>query len=84
MKNKLVKYSNAKSEPFLIQRMQSERANGFIKKGVFSNEIVWGNYSYIFSKLNNKSQKSFRKGMFLFGMVRRDAKIYIKNTPIQI
>lgn len=84
MKNKLVKYSNAKSEPFLIQRMQSERADGFIKKGVFSNEIVWGNYSYIFSKLNNKSQKSFRKGMFLFGMVRRDAKIYIKNTPIKL
>lgn len=81
MKNKLVKYSSAKSEHFLIERMRSEKANGYIKKGVFSNEVIWGNYSYIFSKLDSKSQKTFRKGMFLFGMVRRDAKIFIKNNP---
>jgi hypothetical protein len=81
MKNKLVKYSNAKSEHFLIERMRYEKANGFIKKGVFSNEVVWGNYSYIFSKLDNKSQKNFRKGMFLFGMVRRDAKVFLNKSP---
>jgi len=85
MKNKLVKYANSNSESFIINRMKSEKANGYIKKGVFTNEIVWGNYSYIFSRLDKKKQKAFRKGMFLFGMVRRDAKIYIKkNSEIKL
>jgi hypothetical protein len=84
MKNKLVKYASATSETFIFNRMQSEKANGYIKKGVFTNEIVWGNYSYIFSKLDRKKQTAFRKGMFLFGMVRRDSKIFLqKNTKIK-
>lgn len=81
MKNKLVKYASATSETFIFNRMQSEKANGYIKKGVFTNEIVWGNYSYIFSKLDRKKQTAFRKGMFLFGMVRRDAKIFLQKNP---
>jgi hypothetical protein len=85
MKNKLVKYASATSETFIFNRMQSEKANGYIKKGVFTNEIVWGNYSYIFSKLDRKKQTAFRKGMFLFGMVRRDSKIFLqKNTKIKL
>ena len=85
MKNKLVKYASATSETFIFNRMQSEKADGYIKKGVFTNEIVWGNYSYIFSKLDRKKQTAFRKGMFLFGMVRRDAKIFLqRNTKIKL
>jgi len=80
MRNKLVRYASNSSEKFIFRRMQTQKANGYIKVGTFTNEIVWGNYSYIFSKLTKKKQDSFRKGMFLFGMVRRDAKIYLKNN----
>ena len=52
--------------------MLKEKANGFYKKGTFTNELVWGNYSFIISTQPKKKQESFRKGMFLYGMVRRD------------
>lgn len=61
--------------------MLASGSSGYIKKGTFTNEIVWGNYSYIFPCMNKKSQTNFKKGMFLFGMVRRDAKKFIKRRP---
>ena len=61
--------------------MLASGSNGYIKKGTFTNEIVWGNYSYIFPCMNKKSQTNFKKGMFLFGMVRRDAKRFIQKRP---
>ena len=62
--------------------MVSEGGNGFIKKGTFTNEIVWGSYSYIFPCMNKKAQVNFKKGMFLFGMVRKDSRRYLKNNEI--
>lgn len=59
--------------------MLKEKANGLYKKGTFSNELVWGNYSYIISTQPKKKQDSFRKGMFLYGMVRRDTKLFLKE-----
>ena len=64
-----------------MKRIKSEKADGYLKTGTFTSEIVWGSYSYIFSNLNNKKQTSFKKGMFLFGMVRKDAKNYLKKNP---
>jgi hypothetical protein len=61
--------------------MLASGSNGYIKKGTFTNEIVWGNYSYIFPCMNKKSQTNFKKGMFLFGMVRRDAKRFLQKRP---
>lgn len=69
-------------EPFLMNRMVNQKADGYIKKGTFTNEVVWGKYSYIFSVLDKKKQAAFKKGMFLFGMVRKDAKLYLKTHPI--
>ena len=68
-------------ESFLMNRMVNQKGDGYIKKGTFTNEIVWGKYSYIFSILDKKKQAAFKKGMFLFGMVRKDAKIYLKENP---
>lgn len=64
-----------------MKRIKSEKADGYLKTGTFTSEIVWGSYSYIFSNLNKKKQTSFKKGMFLFGMVRKDAKNYLKKNP---
>jgi hypothetical protein len=61
--------------------MLASGSSGYIKKGTFTNEIVWGNYSYIFPCMNKKSQTNFKRGMFLFGMVRRDAKKFLQKKP---
>lgn len=64
--------------------MEKEKADGFIKKGTFTNEVVWGSYSYIIPKLDKKKQKAFKKGMFLFGMVRKDVKDFLKNNKVKL
>jgi hypothetical protein len=78
--NKVVKYSQKSTEPFVMKRMETLKADGYIKKGTFTNEVVWGKYSYIFSILDKKKQKAFKQGMFLFGMVRKDSKAYLKKN----
>ena len=82
MRNKTVKYCPKSYEKFLMNQLISRKGNALIKTGTFTNEIVWGNYSYIFTVLNKQKQKSFKKGMFFFGMVRRDAKLYLKDNPV--
>lgn len=67
-----------------MRRMVKEKADGYIKKGTFTNELVWGAYSYIFPCMSKKSQSAFKRGMFLFGMVRKDAKLYLKNNEIRL
>jgi hypothetical protein len=84
MKNKSVTYTSKTSEDFIFKRMVEEKANGLIKRGTFTNEIVWGNNSYIFPCMDKKKQASFKKGMFLFGMVRKDVKEYLKTNTIKL
>jgi hypothetical protein len=84
MKNKSVTYTSKTSEDFIFKRMVEEKANGFIKKGTFTNEIVWGHNSYIFPCMDKKRQMAFKKGMFLFGMVRKDVREYLKTNKIKL
>lgn len=82
---KNVKYADKSIQPFLFNRMKQAKASGYLKEGTFTNELVWGNYSYIFSKMTANKQKTFKKGMFLFGMVRKDVKIFLqKNKNIKL
>jgi len=84
MVNKLTRYAPQSMENFLLKKISQNKGNGFIKKGTFTNEIVWGKNSYIFSVLDKKKQEAFKKGMFLFGMVRRDAKLFLKKNAIKL
>lgn len=84
MKNKLIKYASKQSERYLLEMMRQKRADGYIKKGTFTNEIVWGAYSYIVPVTGRRSQKAFKSGMFLFGMVRADAKRYLAKHKIRL
>lgn len=84
MKNKNVKYADKSIQPFLFNRMKEQKADGYLKEGTFTNELVWGNYSYIFSKMPVKKQNVFKKGMFLFGMVRKDVKLYLQSNDIKL
>jgi len=79
-----MKYASKNLQNFLFQRIKREKADGLIRKGTFTDEIVWGLNSYMFSNLEKRKQKIFRKGMFLFGMVRRDAKLYVESTKIKL
>ena len=84
MKNKSVTYTSKTSEDFIFRRMVEEKANGYIKKGTFTNELVWGHNSYIFPCMDKKRQMAFKKGMFLFGMVRKDVKSYLKSNIVKL
>ena len=81
MRNKTIRYVHKNMENFLLRQMQMEKASGYVKKGSFTTEIVWGNYSYVASSLTKRKQKYFNKGLFLFGMVRKDARAFAKKNP---
>ena len=84
MLNKPTRYSPKSMETFLMKKIETLKGNGYIKKGTFTNEIVWGKNSYVFSILDKKKQEAFKKGMFLFGMVRKDAKAYLKKGKVKL
>lgn len=64
-------------EGFLLDLIKKYNGNGYLRKGNFSNEIIWDKKSYLFP--SSGSSKSYGKGMFLFGMVRKDAKAFLKS-----
>jgi hypothetical protein len=64
-------------EKYLLDLIERNGGNGYIRKGNFSSEIVWDSKSYIFP--TKGEAKTYKKGLFLFGMVRKDAKNFIKN-----
>lgn len=84
MLNKPTRYSPKSMETFLMKKIETLKGNGYIKKGTFTNEIVWGKNSYVFSILDKKKQEAFKRGMFLFGMVRKDAKAYLKKGKVKL
>ena len=84
MLNKTTRYAPKSMETFLMKKIETLKGNGYIKKGTFTNEIVWGKNSYVFSVLDKKKQQAFKQGMFLFGMVRKDAKAYLKKNKVKL
>ena len=84
MMNKEIKYIAKSTQVFLLNRMHKEKANGLYKKGVFTNELIWGNNKYISSEQTKKKQQNFKKGMFLFGMVRKDAKEFLQEYYFEL
>ena len=73
---KLQDYKPKHKEKFILTLISKNNANGYYRKGNFSNEIIWDSKSYLFPSSN---LKSFIKGVFLFGMVRKDAKMFLKT-----
>ena len=70
-----------KKSAHLLNRIKSLGDSALVKKGTFSTEIVWGKKSFIFPSVNKKDYSTFRKGLFLFGKVRSEAKLFLKNNP---
>lgn len=71
-------YKPKDKELLMLNIIKANNGNGYYRKGNFSSELVWDKKSYMFPSQSTK-YKTLTKGMFLFGMVRRDAKIFIKS-----
>ena len=82
--SKDVVYLASNQKKALLTSMKEEQANGYIKSGTFSTEIVWGKKSFVFSNQKKREAKNFKAGMFLFGMVRKDAKKYVSEHLIKL
>ena len=74
-------FYNKQAQGVILRRIKMEKANAYIKTGTFSTEIVWGDMSFVFPVAAKKKHTDFKKGMFLFGMVRRDAKNFLESNP---
>ena len=74
---KTIDYKAKSKEKFIMNLIKIHGSDGYMRKGNFSNEIVWGGKSYLFP--NNNKHKECRRGLFLFGMVRKDAKAFVKS-----
>lgn len=70
-------YKTKDKELLMLNIIKANNGNGYYRKGNFSTELVWDKKSYMFPSDNNV--KSYTRGMFLFGMVRKDAKAFIKS-----
>jgi len=68
----------------ILKSIKEEGASAYIKEGTFSTEIVWGGNSFIFSSQKKREEKKFRAGLFLFGMVRKDAKVFLQTKKFKL
>ena len=66
-----------KKEKYILSLMKMTSSEGYMRVGNFSTEIIWDGKSYMFPAKGEK--KSYRKGLFLFGMVRKDVKSFFKK-----
>ena len=71
-------YKPKDKESLMLNIIKANNGNGYYRKGNFSTELVWDKKSYMFPSESSK-YKALTRGMFLFGMVRRDAKAFIKS-----
>lgn len=73
-KRKLAKTSEFQPkhrEEIMLKYLADNQVNGFYRKGNFANELIFDKRSYRFQ--GEKITKQGQKGLFLFGMVKRDA-----------
>jgi hypothetical protein len=70
-------YKPKDKESLMLNIIKANGGNGYYRKGNFSTELIWDKKSYMFPSDNK--YKSYTRGMFLFGMVRKDAKAFIKS-----
>lgn len=64
-------------EKYMLDLIKKNQGSGYLRSGNFSSEIIWDGKSYMFPSKGNA--RSYKKGLFLFGMVRKDAKAFLKG-----
>ena len=63
-------------ERYYLNLLKVYSEDGYYRKGNFSTELIWDRKTYVFP---NKNHRSYRKGFFLFKMVRRDAQKFLDS-----
>lgn len=69
-------------EKIILKLMQDQKANGYIRTSKFTSEIIWNRHSFRFAM--DKKNGDFRKGLFLFNLVRRDVRAYLAKHKKKI
>lgn len=66
-----------------MRSIVNNQSDAFLRYGNFSHEIVDGKTCYVFPPDNVKEKKlsKMRQGIYLFSVVRKDAKLWLKNNP---
>jgi len=70
-------FKDRHKEKFILDLIKRNKGNGYLRKGNFSSEVIWDGKSYSFPKMGDG--RSYSKGIFLFAMVRKDAKSFLKK-----
>jgi hypothetical protein len=77
---KTLDFKPKKKEKYILDLIKMNQSNAYVRTGNFSSEVIWDGKSYMFPAKGR--EKSYKKGLFLFGMVRKDAKDFIKSGKI--
>ena len=63
----------------ILRFIEANKGDGYIKQGVFSTQIIYGGYKYVFPR-TLKAEKN-KDGLFLFATVRKEAKCWLRKNP---
>jgi hypothetical protein len=74
---KVQEFKSKDKEKLILEHMKRNEGNGYMRVGNFTSELIWDGKSYMFPSKDNP--KVYKRGLFLFGMVRKDAKIFINS-----
>ena len=83
--NSLVKiqvFETINKEKAILEYIKKSKATCLYREGNFANEIIWNGTAYKFTK--QEKGHSFRKGLFLFSLVRKDAKEWLKKNKVKM
>ncbi len=76
--NKIGEFNPKYKQQQMMSFLQNYKEDALIRIGNFSTEIVYGKRSFMYPA-KAKDNGAYKRGMFLFGMVRRDAKLFLHN-----
>ncbi len=75
------KFLSGVTEGTLLTLIKDNKSSGYIKKGTFSNEIIWNKKSFMFPSGNAAQRARFKSGLYLFGKVRKEAETFLRKNP---
>lgn len=86
MKIKNTIYLHSVPENLLIERLNTTKKPVYVRYGNFSTEVLCGNNLYVLPPKNINKRKSIRNEIFIFNIVRNDAKKFLqkKNNTIKL
>lgn len=77
-----IQYAAKHKERTIMDSIVRNQSSAYIRFGNFSHEIIDGRMQYVFPPdKSQKDIKQIKKGLYLFNMVRKNAKDWLKKNP---